>query len=250
MSSPAVEFDHVTKTFRRHHAGPTLLRHQLMAYFRSTSSSRFMALNNISFQVDQGESLAVIGANGAGKSTLLSLVAGLSRPDNGTICVRGRVAALLELGSGFHPDLTGTENIFINAALLGFSRKDAQARFPEIVHFADIGGFLNEPLRTYSTGMVMRLAFAVSVHLDPDILIADEVLAVGDHTFQAKCFAKIHQFRDVGKTLLFVSHAPGMLQQICTRAIWLDSGHLMMDGPLDQVVSAYHETSSRDELPG
>src|SRR6478672_11266876 len=213
MSFPAVEFDHVTKTFRRHHAGPTLLRHQLMAYFRSTSSSRFMALNNISFQVDQGESLAVIGANGAGKSTLLSLVAGLSRPDNGTICVRGRVAALLELGSGFHPDLTGAENIFINAALLGFTRKETTDLFDSIIEFSGVGEFIEQPLRTYSSGMMLRLAFSVAVNVNPDVLLVDEVLAVGDQAFQARCLERIRTLRDAGETLLCVSHATSLLTQ-------------------------------------
>ena len=182
----------------------------------------------------------MVGANGAGKSTLLTLVAGLSRPDSGEICVWGRLAALLDLGSGFHPDLTGAENIRMNASLLGFSRKRTNALFSEIVDFSEIGDFIDEPLRTYSTGMTMRLAFSVSINLDPDILIADGILAVGDHAFQAKCFDKIRQFRERGKTMLFVSHAPGMLKEMCNRAIWLDNGDLMMDGPLDAVMAEYH----------
>src|SRR5262249_42903643 len=156
--------------------------------------------------------MAVVGPNGAGKSTLLGLVAGLSSPDSGTVSVNGRVAALLELGSGFHPDLTGSENVHLNASLLGLSRKRTSQLFDEIADFSGIGEFIDEPLRTYSTGMTMRLAFSVAIHMDPEILLIDEVLAVGDAAFQVKCFEKIRQFRQAGKTLLCVSHASGMVQ--------------------------------------
>jgi ABC-type polysaccharide/polyol phosphate transport system ATPase subunit len=235
----AIEFTNVSKSFSRHRTH-ALLRQHVADWFHRGKENRFYALKHISFRLDHGESLAVIGANGAGKSTLLTLVAGLSRPDSGMISVLGRTAALLDLGSGFHPDLTGAENIRLNAALLGFSRARTRELFSDIVEFSEIGDFLHEPLRTYSTGMVMRLAFSVAINLDPDILIADEVLAVGDHAFQTKCFDKIRQFRDRGKTMLFVSHAPAMLKNMCDRAIWLDNGDLMMDGPLDKVLAAYH----------
>ena len=158
--------------------------------------------------------MAIVGGNGAGKSTLLSLVTGLCRPTRGRIAVEGRVAALLELGSGFHPDLTGAENIALNAALLGLSRKRTEACFDDIVEFSGVGDFIHEPLRTYSSGMNMRLAFSIAVNVDPDILIVDEVLAVGDLAFQAKCFDRIAEFKRAGKTLLFVSHAPQMVTSI------------------------------------
>jgi lipopolysaccharide transport system ATP-binding protein len=238
--SCVIEFRNVTKGFPRHTSHSALLRHHLTNWFHAKTSERFRALKDVSFRIDQGESVAVIGANGAGKSTLLSLVVGLSQPDCGQITVRGRIAALLELGSGFHPDLTARENIYINAALLGFSRARTRELFPEIVEFSELGDFLDEPLRTFSTGMTMRLAFSISIHMDPDILIADEVLAVGDRAFQSKCFEKIRQFGAAGKTLLFVSHVPEMLEHTCERAIWLDNGDLMMDGPLKQVVAAYN----------
>jgi ABC-type polysaccharide/polyol phosphate transport system ATPase subunit len=177
--------------------------------------------------------------NGAGKSTLLSLVAGLVPPDRGTVNVAGRVVALLELGSGFHPDLTGIENVRLNAALLGLNRKRTDELLPEIIDFAELADFIDEPLRTYSTGMSMRLAFAVAVNVDPDVLLIDEVLAVGDQAFQTKCFDKILDFRRKGKTILCVSHAFGMVQQLCSRALWLDHGDLMLDGPLGEVTDAY-----------
>jgi ABC-type polysaccharide/polyol phosphate transport system ATPase subunit len=238
-SRPAVEFRGVSKTFHRH-TGQLLLR----SHFKRLLSWKngvepFYALRDVSFRVEHGESVAVVGKNGAGKSTLLSLVAGLVPPDRGAVLVQGHVAALLELGSGFHPDLTGMENIHLNAALLGFTRKETAERLEEIVDFAEIADFIREPLRTYSTGMMMRLAFSVAVNLDPDILLIDEVLAVGDAGFQTKCFDRIHDFRRRGKTILCVSHAAGMAQRFCGRALWLDHGDLMLDGPIEEVACAY-----------
>lgn len=238
-SQPAVEFRQVWKTFHRHMGQQLLRSHFKKLLTWKDTAERFHALRDVSFQVEHGESVAVMGKNGAGKSTLLSLVAGLVPPDRGSVLVQGRLAALLELGSGFHPDLTGIENIHLNAALLGFSRKQTAARLEEIVDFAEIADFIREPLRTYSTGMVMRLAFSVAVTLDPDVLVIDEVLAVGDSGFQAKCFDRILDFRRRGKTILCVSHAAGMVQRLCGRAIWLDHGELMLDGPIDLVACAY-----------
>ncbi|MGH9631829.1 MAG: ABC transporter ATP-binding protein, partial [Bryobacteraceae bacterium] len=196
-------------------------------------------LKNVSFKMDRGESLAVIGRNGAGKSTLLSLLSGLARPDSGTIRVEGRVAPLMELGSGFHPDLTGAENIELNASLLGFSKKQTYQLFDSIVEFSGVGEFIDEPLRTYSSGMSLRLAFSVAINMEPDILIIDEVLAVGDQAFQAKCFERILQFRNSGRSLLCVSHAPQMLTQFCDSALWLDQGELVMAGEIHSVLAAY-----------
>ena len=200
---------------------------------------KFYALRDVSFQIHEGETVGVIGGNGAGKSTLLSLVAGISYPDEGRVTVDGRVAALLELGSGFHGDLTGAENVFLNGALLGLTRKRTRERYEEIVDFAGIGDFIGEPLRTYSSGMMMRLAFSVAIHVDPAFLIIDEVLAVGDAAFQAKCHDKIQQFRRAGKGLLIVSHAGRTIEQLCERALWLDHGKLVMDGKTREVVEAY-----------
>ena len=235
---PAVELVGVGKRFRRS-SGRMLLRGHLSRLFSGARRDSFEALKNISFRIDPGEAVAVIGTNGAGKSTLLSVIAGLVPPDTGRVGVNGRVAPVLELGSGFHPDLTGRENVHLNAALMGISGKRTKKIYPEIVEFADIGDFINEPLRTYSTGMTMRLAFSVAVNMDPDILLVDEVLAVGDQRFQTKCFDRILSFQKQGKTIICVSHISAMVQRLCTRAIWLDHGELVLDGPLAEVADAY-----------
>ena len=234
----AIQFHSVSKAFRRH-TGRMLLRHRLVNLLRGQHGERICALKNISFELEEGDGLAVIGSNGAGKSTLLGLVAGLATPDEGSVTVNGRIAALLELGSGFHPDLTGAENVRVNASLIGLSRRRTAELFDQIVDFAGIGDFIGEPLRTYSTGMIMRLAFSVAINMDPEILLIDEVLAVGDQAFQAKCFERIHRFRQAGKTLLCVSHATGMVQELCDRAIWLDHGELVMSGRIRDVIEAY-----------
>ena len=228
----------VSKTFRRN-LGPKLIRHHLSDLWKPRKEERFYALKNVSFDVMNGESVAVIGGNGAGKSTLLSLITGLAKPNEGHLTVEGRVAALLELGSGFHPDLTGAENVRLNAALLGFTRKQTELMFDSIVEFSGVGEFMNETLRTYSSGMAVRLAFSVAVNLNPDILILDEVLAVGDQGFQAKCTERIHELRRSGKTLLFVSHNPAAVLELCDRALWLDHGELVMAGPIQGILDAY-----------
>jgi len=232
-----IEFHNVSKKFTRH-AGQMLLRNHLTRFFTAPRDDPFFALKHVSFSVERGESLAVIGSNGAGKSTLLGLVAGISKPDEGTVAVNGQVTALLELGSGFHPSLTGRENVRLNAALLGLSRKQTDAAFERIVEFSGIREFIDEPLRTYSTGMVMRLAFSVAINRDPEILLIDEILAVGDAAFQAKCIEKVHEFRNAGKTLLCVSHS-SMIRQLCDRAIWLDHGELILSGAVADVMEAY-----------
>jgi ABC-type polysaccharide/polyol phosphate transport system ATPase subunit len=208
--------------------------------FQSNRPGKFHALQDVSFHVQHGESVAVIGHNGAGKSTLLNLTTKLCLPDRGSVDVQGgRVAPLLDLGAGFHPDLTGVENVCINAALLGLSRREVNQQFDEIVAFAGIGEFINEPLRTYSSGMMLRLAFAVATSVNPDILIIDEVLGVGDLAFGAKCRDRIMQFRRDGKTILCVSHSNDTLKDLCDRAIWLDHGRVVDDGPIQRVVEAY-----------
>lgn len=233
-----VEFSQVSKTFCRH-ARQMLLRHHLLQFFQRAGQERFSALERVSFQVEEGESLAIVGPNGAGKSTLLSLVAGLTKPDRGKVTVNGRVAALLELGAGFHLDLTGRENVRLNASLLGLSRRHTNRVYTEIVDFSGIGDYINEPLRTYSTGMMMRLAFSVAVNMEPEVLVIDEVLAVGDAAFQVKCLDKIRHLRNSGKTLLCVSHSPVMLREFCDRAIWLDHGQVIMAGAVGEVIDAY-----------
>ena len=236
-----IEFNRVTKAFT-HTGGAKLLRTHLRDRFKKGKRDVFYALKDVSFHLEQGESMAVIGRNGAGKSTLLGVAAGLCEPSEGSVAVRGRVAALLELGSGFHPDLTGVENIRLNASLLGLSRSRTGEVFESIVDFSEIRDFIRDPVRTYSTGMVMRLAFSVAVHVDPDILIIDEVLAVGDQSFQTKCFERICELKRAGKTLLFVSHVPEMVKQLCDHSIWLEHGRVKAAGPPGEVLAAYGAT--------
>jgi len=235
---PAIILDGVWKSFARH-TGQVLLRDRISNLLHGRKMDRFHALQDISLALDHGETVAIIGPNGAGKSTLLNLTTGLCRPDRGTVRVNGRIAALLDLGAGFHPDLTGAENVHINAAILGLSRRDAHARFEEMVDFSEIRDFIDEPLRTYSSGMIMRLAFSVAINVDPDILIIDEVLGVGDYAFQTKCFERIMQFRKAGKTILCVSHSSQTLKDICTRGVWLNHGRVIQQGPLAAVLEAY-----------
>lgn len=236
--SVAIRFDHVRKSYKLT-SGRQLLRNQVFGWLRGPSLHEFPVLKDLSFTIQQGESVAVLGHNGAGKSTLLSVVAGLSQPESGTMEVNGRVAALLELGSGFHPDLTGRENIHLNASLLGMSKRRTEELYDQIVDFSGIGEFIEQSLRTYSTGMTMRLAFAVAVNVDPDVLILDEVFAVGDQDFAVKCHDKMAQFRRSGKTMLCVSHSTATLMQFCERGLWLDHGQLVMDGDIQSVVEAY-----------
>jgi len=236
--APLVEFQNVSKWFP-HTTGRALLRTHITRWLDPSRKDHFVALKNVSFRLEPGESVAVIGSNGAGKSTLLSLAAGLAVPNEGKITVNGRVAALLELGSGFHPDLTGAENLILNAALLGLSRKQTMELSEKIVEFSGIGDFINEPLRTYSSGMVMRLAFSIAINTDPDIMMLDEVLAVGDSSFQQQCHDAIEAFQRSGKSLLFVSHAAAQVREMCEKAVWLDHGELMMEGDAAAVLDAY-----------
>jgi ABC-type polysaccharide/polyol phosphate transport system ATPase subunit len=240
----AIVCENIWKTFRLH-THQKLLRQHLASWFGGDGFTKFDALKGVSFQVAKGEGLAVIGCNGAGKSTLLSIVTGLAKPDIGTVRVNGRVAALLELGSGFHPDLTGAENVYLNAALLGFSERQTKDMFDDIVEFAGVRDFIDEPLRTYSSGMMMRLAFSVAVNVDPDVLIVDEVLAVGDMDFRAKSYERIRDFRRAGKTFLCVSHNPQVLLDLCDRAVWLDRGEMLMCDRIQYVLNAYEGRAAR-----
>lgn len=199
----------------------------------------FHALRDVTFELRQGEAVGIMGRNGAGKSTLLQLIAGTLRPTSGTIEVNGRVAALLELGAGFNPDFSGRENVFLTGAVLGLSRADMESKFDEVAAFADIGEFIDQPVKTYSSGMMMRLAFAVNTCVDPDILIVDEALSVGDAPFQAKCFRRLRQLIDQGVSLLFVSHDLGTVRSICSRALWLKQGRAEMWGEAKDVAKAY-----------
>lgn len=233
-----LSFVSVTKCFQRH-THSMLLRERLAKSLRSAPREPFYALRNVSFSVGHGQSLGIMGRNGAGKSTLLNIATGLCPPDEGQVQVSGRVAALLELGSGFHADLTGAENVRINAAMLGLTRRQVKERFDAIVDFSGVAAFINEPLRTYSSGMMMRLAFSVAVNVEPDILIVDEVLSVGDQDFSAKCLERILKLRHAGKTLICVSHSLDTLSELCDRGLWLDNGRVVKTGPICEVIDAY-----------
>lgn len=241
----AIHLDGVAKRYTLHKQKPFLMRevfHRLVG--REGKSEAFWALKDLSLDVYKGESLAFIGHNGAGKSTFLGLVARTIYPTHGSVTVDGRLGTLLELGAGFHPDLTGRENIYLNASLLGLSREEVEARFEDIVKFSELEEFIDVFLRSYSSGMQVRLGFSVAVHVDPDILIMDEVLSVGDQSFQQKCLDRIQEFKDAGKTLLFVSHNLGQVKSLCERAVWLDHGAVHMSGKADEVVDRYIEAHS------
>ena len=243
MLAPVLEFENVSKFFYRH-GGQMLLRDRLTHALRPGTRERFYALTDVSFRLDHGESMAVVGSNGAGKSTLLNIATSLSDPSEGRVAVGGRVEALLELGSGFHPDLTGAENLRIKASLLGLTRRQVRERFDQIVEFSELADFIDEPLRTYSAGMTMRLAFAVAINVDPDLLIIDEVLGVGDQNFFQKCVDKIMEFRHAGKSILCVSHALNTLESMCDRGLWLDHGRVVKQGSIGEVLTAYRESAS------
>ncbi len=239
---PAVEFADVVKRFHRVHA-PMGLKYAMLhpAEFVRTwrAAPTFTALDGVSCTVKRGESLGICGRNGSGKSTMLTLMAGVMRPTGGRVVVRGRIAPLLALGAGFHPDLNGSDNITLNGLLLGLSRREIAERREAIIEFAGLRGFINEPMRTYSSGMYMRLAFAVAAHTDPEVLLVDEVMAVGDLEFQTKCKAKLQEFRKSGVTIVFVSHELTAMEQMCDRAIWLDGGKVKMEGVPAEVDKAY-----------
>ncbi|MTW14117.1 ATP-binding cassette domain-containing protein [Pseudoduganella eburnea] len=201
----------------------------------------FWALKDISFDVKKGETVGIIGRNGSGKSTLLQLICGTLNPTGGSMETHGRIAALLELGSGFNPEFTGRENVYLNAAVLGLSRQETDARFADIAAFADIGDFIEQPVKTYSSGMMVRLAFAVAINVDPEILIVDEALSVGDELFQRKCFSRIEAIRANGATILFVSHSGSQIVELCDRAVLLDSGEKIAEGMPKQIVGQYQK---------
>jgi lipopolysaccharide transport system ATP-binding protein len=239
--------DRVSKMFHRH-AGQRLLREHIASWWKRRQHVDFYALKDVSFEIENGESVGIVGSNGAGKSTLLSLICGLANPTAGNIGVNGKIAALLELGSGFNPALTGVENLYLNASLLGFTRRETRDLFDSIVNFAGLADVIDEPLRTYSSGMAMRLAFSIAINVNPDILIVDEILAVGDRAFQEKCLERMKEFRKSGKTLLFVSHSAALIAEFCDRALWLDHGKLVRQGNTADVVCAYQSAAVSESV--
>lgn len=210
----------------------------------------FWALDGIDLEVGKGEALGIIGRNGAGKSTLLKVISRILRPTHGRVWVRGHVAPLIELGAGFHPELTGRENVYLNGAILGFSRIEMEAKYERIVEFAELGDFIDAPLRTYSSGMKVRLGFAVATDTEPDILIVDEILAVGDQHFQEKCHARMRAFRERRTTILFVSHSRASVERLCDRAVWLEKGRVVASGSPAIVLDGYNRSIQTEKKAG
>jgi len=251
VTEPIIVFDHVSKNFDLHR-GRSRSFQELLVNFGRWRQPRvhddLHALQDVSFTIERGETVGFIGSNGAGKSTLLKLIARILEPDSGRVTVNGRVGALLELGAGFHPDLTGRENVYLNASIMGLSRREVDRRFDEIVAFSELERFIDMPVKHYSSGMYVRLGFAVAVSMESEILLVDEVLAVGDAAFQRKCFERIDRMRAEGTTLLFVSHSAEAVRTHCARAIWLDFGAVIADGTAEAVVQRYSTyTWGKDE---
>lgn len=235
---PAIQVENLSKKYAMYHRPWDKLR-EVLRLCRGPLHEEFWALRDISFRIEKGQTIGVIGQNGSGKSTLLQVLAGIMRQTRGECLVDGKVAALLELGSGFNPEFTGRENVFMNGAILGLSKQKMQDRFEAIARFAEIGSFMDQPVKTYSSGMFMRLAFAVAVNVDPDILLVDEALAVGDLIFQHRCMHRMNHLRAAGKTTILVTHDLAAVTKFCDRALLLDGGRLLEDGPPDKVVQKY-----------
>ena len=238
---PSIVVDDLVETFRLYHERPRGLKERLTKPFSRSTYTDFNALDGISFTIEQGESVGIVGHNGSGKSTLLKVLARILPPDEGHVAINGRIAALLELGAGFHGDLTGRENIYLNGAILGLTREEIDEQFDAIVDFAGVREFINQPVRNYSSGMYVRLGFAIAVHVDPDILLVDEVLSVGDASFQAKSLERMASFQQRGKTVVMVSHDLQALRNLCDRVLVLDHGDLIFDGPVNEGVKQYSQ---------
>lgn len=241
----AVEAVNVSKRFRLIRERNASLKATILRGRRVVSED-FWALRDVSFEVYQGETFGLIGENGSGKSTMLKCLTKILRPTEGTVAVNGKVSALLELGAGFHPELSGRENVYLNGAILGLSQKELRRRFDGIVEFAGVGAFIDEPVKNYSSGMYVRLGFSVAINVDPDVLLVDEVLAVGDESFQRKCNEKFTELRNEGKTIVLVTHGMDTVQNMCHRAAWFSHGRLMMVGPPREVIEAYTDTVEVD----
>lgn len=241
IAKGSITLDEVGKAYLLRKQKPFLAGEVFDRLFRRGKSrvEHFWALKDVSISIKSGEALVIVGRNGAGKSTLLGLIEGTIYPTHGRVDVRGRIGALLELGAGFHPDLTGRENIILNASLLGLQKDEVEAKLDQIIEYSELTDFIDVPLRNYSSGMQVRLGFSVAAHVDPDIVLMDEVFAVGDAEFQDKCLKRVMEFKSQSKTLLFVTHGPEGLRGICDRAIWLDHGHVQADGPFDEVLQKY-----------
>ena len=237
----AIEVKNMTKTFKLFYDKPSTLKERLVFWNHKKAETRTV-LDNINIDIKKGETVALIGVNGSGKSTLLKLMTRIIYPTKGTVQTKGKLTSLLELGAGFHPDFTGRENIYFNASIFGLTKKEIDKRLDDIIAFSELEEFIDNPVRTYSSGQYMRLAFSIAINVDAEILLIDEILAVGDQHFQDKCFAKLKELRDSDKTIVIVSHALDTLRDICKRGIWIKDGEVEMDGDINKVVDSYLET--------
>lgn len=239
MADIAIKVEHLTKKFKIPHERRDTLKEHFINIFRPMSYETLKAVDDISFEVEKGEFLGIIGPNGAGKSTLLKLIAGVLKPDTRSVIVNGRISPFLELGVGFQPELSGRDNVFLYGALLGLSRKEIKKRYDTVVAFAELERFMDQKLKNYSSGMQVRLGFAITAHVDADILLVDEVLAVGDQYFQKKCLDKMDEFKRQGKTVVFVSHNLEQIERICQHALWIDSGMVKVAGVTTKTINSY-----------
>lgn len=234
----AIEVRNMTKTFKLFYDKPSTLKERLVFWNHKKSETRTV-LDNINLEIKKGETVALVGVNGSGKSTLLKLMTKIIYPTKGSLKTNGKLTSLLELGAGFHPDFTGRENIYFNASIFGLTRKEIDKRLNDIIEFSELEEFIDNPVRTYSSGQYMRLAFSIAINVDAEILLIDEILAVGDQHFQDKCYAKLEELRDSDKTIVIVSHALKSLKKICTRGIWINEGKIQIDGKIDKVINEY-----------
>ena len=234
----AIKVSNMTKTFKLYSDKANTMKERLVRGWKSKPEVRTV-LKNINVEIKKGETVALIGVNGSGKSTLLKLMTKIIYPNKGTVKTNGKLTSLLELGAGFHPDFTGRENIYFNAAIFGLTREEIDKRLNDIIEFSELGEFIDSPIRTYSSGMYMRLAFSVAINVDAEILLIDEILAVGDKHFQDKCFAKLHELKESDKTIVIVTHNLDQVEKLCTRAIWIYDGEVHMDGKPKEVIDEY-----------
>ena len=234
----AIDVNHVTKTFKLYSDKPQTLKERLVRGWKNKTEERTV-LKDINIEINKGETVALIGVNGSGKSTLLKLMTKIIYPNKGTLKTYGKLTSLLELGAGFHPDFTGRENIYFNAAIFGLTKKEIDDRLESIIEFSELGDFIDSPVRTYSSGMYMRLAFSVAINVDAEILLIDEILAVGDQHFQDKCFAKLEELAKSKMTIVIVSHSLDSIKKLCNRAIWINNGEVAKDGKCQDVISEY-----------
>ena len=234
----SIEVKNMTKKFKVFYDKPNTLKERLVFWKNNKAEDRTV-LQNINLDIKKGETVALIGVNGSGKSTLLKLMTKIIYPTKGSIITRGKLTSLLELGAGFHDDFTGRENIYFNASIFGLTRKEIEAKIDDIIEFSELGDFIDNPVRTYSSGMYMRLAFSVAINVEAEILLIDEILAVGDQHFQDKCFAKLHELKESDKTIVIVSHSLDSVKKLCNRAIWISEGHVKKDGKTEEVIEEY-----------